>query len=123
MSYNIDTIHVLSGQLSLRAADARKLVRDESGPEDCFIEDLEDIVHGDEVPKIIDLDMNNFRWRGEGSGNSWEEYFLPDVVPLLRGEAELVVVWEGGDSFGGIRIKNGKATEHEVVHSLGKKLK
>lgn len=116
MSYNIDHIVVLRGELSIRAADARKLKKeaDNNAPEDSFIEDLIEALDADEVPQWLEIKM---RWRGEGSGRSWD-YFTNNVVPLLRGSADLVMIWEGGDSITGLRIQDGQATEMNVQHTL-----
>ncbi len=121
MSYNVDDFKVLSGQLSIRAADVRKLRKGykANGPcNETFVDDLFEIIDGeDDAPQIIEIEMSEFRWTGEGSGSSWD-YFTDSVVPMLRGSADVVVVWEGGDSVTGLRIQDGKATDMGVKMTL-----
>ncbi len=121
MSYNIDDFKVLSGQLGIRAADVRKLRKEykDNGPcNETFVDDLFEIIDGEEdPPKVIDIDMNSFRWTGEGSGSTFD-YFRENIVPMLRGFADVVIIWEGGDSITGLRIKDGVATEMDVEHRL-----
>ena len=57
-------------------------------------------------------------WYGEGSGTLWDT-LITKVLPKTRGTADLIYCWEGGDSYTGIRVQDGKVTEHEVVQSLG----
>lgn len=57
-------------------------------------------------------------WRGEGSGHAYDA-FVDKVLPRFHGSADLVLTWEGGDHFEGLRLKDGKVTKHEVVMSLG----
>lgn len=121
MSYNIDHIEVLSGALSIRVADLRRLRRalKETAPKNCFLDDLASKLEKiDEPPKEMTIDSARFWWHGEGSGNSYSDVFLPAVVPCLRGTADLVLTWEGGDSVSGLRIADGKATECKVVQTL-----
>ncbi len=59
-----------------------------------------------------------FWWSGEWSGNSWNEVFIKKVAPKILGTLEAVVTWEGGDSHSGLRIRNGKVTEPDVVMTL-----
>lgn len=65
-----------------------------------------------------ELRASKFWWSGECSGGTWEETFLPKIAPKIRGTIEAVVTWEGGDSHTGLRIRDGKVTEPEVVMTL-----
>lgn len=58
-----------------------------------------------------------FWWNGEGSGRSM--IALMDVLSSFDGEVDLVLTWEGGDSFSGLRLRDHVVTEHEVVQTLG----
>lgn len=62
------------------------------------------------VPKRID-------WQGEGSGHTFD--MLLAALKFFRGSADLVLCWEGGDSFSGLRVKDGRVTQHEVIMTLG----
>ncbi|MBX3203211.1 MAG: hypothetical protein KF894_34120 [Labilithrix sp.] len=120
MSYSIDRVEVLGGQLSIRVVDLVRLRHEhrESLPEHNFIvaavEQLAALDYVDELPLV----MKHFKWCGTWSGNSYEEVFLAEVVPCLRGRAELVFTWERGDYISGLIIEDGKATECDVKHVL-----
>ena len=108
MSYNIDTVHILSGKLSIKTSDVRKLLKkyEEVLPEDCFLSDLDD------EGKVVDI--RSLAWQGTGSGNSFE-IFEKFVVPCLIGKAVVQFIWEGGDSTEVIRIRDGKMTQGRMV--------
>lgn len=42
-----------------------------------------------------------------------------EVLAEFSGNADLLVTWEGGDSFGGVRLRDGKVSHHMVVQALG----
>lgn len=113
MSYNVDSTEILSGELFIRVADLDKWRLRQNGlPEVSFIECFDEClsyIQGMEWYKI-----NKFWWYGEGSGNAYHET-LPAIIADLRGEAEIVFTWEGGDFVSGLRIKDRKATEHNKV--------
>jgi hypothetical protein len=51
-----------------------------------------------------------------GSGASFQ--ILTKIIPLLKGEADLVFLWEYGDSVSGLMIRDGKAVDCEVSYTL-----
>ncbi len=55
-------------------------------------------------------------WHGGGSGRSYES--LIDCLCHTKGNADLLLVWNAGDTFEGIRVVDGVVTEHPVKHSL-----
>jgi hypothetical protein len=119
MSYNIDTVQVLSSTAQIKAKDIIELLEGDNFPEDCFLNALRKpamkaLLKGD--PDKL-LDVEEFNWRGECSGSSFE-YFRDNIIPLISGEAELVFVWEGGDSVSGMRIKDGTCKECQVEYKL-----
>jgi hypothetical protein len=57
-------------------------------------------------------------WYGEGSGHTFD-VFVERVLPIFSGSADLVICWEGGDSYSGLRLRDHKVTKHEVVMTLG----
>jgi hypothetical protein len=119
MSYNIDSTEYLSGVLSISLGDWRRLADDLSGelPELTFLNE-QDISHGEDH---VVVPIEKFWWSGAGSGRS-VDLFVEHVAPHLIGEADILLTWEGGDSFSGWRIRDGKVTAHEVVHALGKEI-
>lgn len=119
MSYNIDSIEVLKTTASINFADLRRVVASLSDkewlPEINFIEDLKE---DDPYSTSTTAKLTELSWRGEGSGHSWHEVFLPKIAPLIRGRIEAVVIWEGGDSVSGIIVDDGKVTDCDVEYRL-----
>lgn len=111
MSYNIDTVdYIGEGRLTIDSkiglAFAKK--HQDRLPESHLFEDLED----DEGTVVIE----NPRWCSEGSGYRFD--LFKAALALTKGEADLVLVWEGGDSTTGLRVVNGEVTEKKVKHVL-----
>ena len=113
MSYNIDSVTIVSGELRidpLKLYEARKVVHalaDRMGavPECAWIDQHTD------CDKPIDAD-----WHGEWSGST-----LPAWIKSLEyttGTAEIVLCWEGGDSFTGYIVDNGIVTKGELVQRV-----
>lgn len=115
VSYNIDSVLIVAGAVRIRNADLARL-KDETDkhPEACFLEDLE-VSEYDEPD--CELEVPSLQWTGDGSGWSFD-YFKETVVPCLRGQVDLVLIWEGGDSVTGIRIQDGKAIDCDVGYVL-----
>lgn len=132
MSYNIDTIKVVAAdcfRISREHFDAMRLelskddrvpegnVFEQLLPEDGRLHDHNHITaHGDGWSFS---DGASFWWYGEWSGHCLDA--LKELLAEFAGSADLVVCWEGGDSFLGLRVKDGYVTEHEVVQALGKR--
>ncbi len=112
MSYNIDSVEYISGRLGIsdfRMVEARRVVSEEDRPEMCFLNDDEPgYLHASGL------------WCSDGSGHGWDAFKL--ALTFTHGQAELLVCWEGGDSFSGLRVRCGVVTEHKVVHSLGEEV-
>lgn len=108
MSYNIDAIdYIGDGQLRLSLdaqRHARQIIRQDDRPEDCFLSDDSGT-------------LGRIAWDGDGSGNTFKH--LLRALSYTMGHAELVVCWEGGDSYTGLRVRDGVVTEHKVVFALG----
>ena len=122
MSYNIDSIDILEGSVTITLAQCYKVTRlvDETAEEDkvyfpeChFIEELIDKA-GSDADLNEPIEVERFWWYGEGSGHSWERLFKPYVVQELKGRIVGVCTWEGGDSHSGFIIEEGEYTEGEV---------
>jgi hypothetical protein len=114
VSYNIDSISIVhSEDFSISENEYHRL----KGKHICevpecsvFDEDAEEIRDGRFYPR-------HFWWCGDGSGHT--EPILREVLSAFDGEADLVITWEGGDSFSGLRLRNHKVTEHEIDMRLG----
>jgi hypothetical protein len=53
------------------------------------------------------------------SGNDYHQRLLQEkVLPAFHGTTDLVFVWEGGDSFTGLRYARGMSVKREVAFSL-----
>lgn len=108
MSYNIDSSEYLSGCLSILVGDKRRLANLYAAdlPECCFL--TEKVVGEDDFPDETAVKIDDPRWYGFGSGNS-VEIFTEKVAQFLIGEADILLVWEGGDSQSGWRVRDGVA--------------
>lgn len=119
MSYNISSTRYLSGQLYIRdrvVCDLMNKHEDEL-PEGNFLVDLwpdEGDVHGHL------LRMSGALWYGEGSGRSSDLFLL--LLGETEGRADILVCYEGGDSYTGIRVEDGVVTERRVEFVLGDRL-
>ncbi len=122
MSYNITNVHVLKLDATIPAKDVKRLFKDfkEDFPENCFLSYLEgeadDALMEGEPKK--QLEIPNFYWSDDWSGHSYEDILIKKVAPLIHGEIEAVFVWEGGDDFSGLKIKDGFVIECDVEYKL-----
>ena len=120
MSYNIDTwktkklkglkipLKALSEvpDMEIKLGYSELGVRLEAyGPTECF--SLEGIVK-DELVEITKIE--NY---GEGSGNFYYDSLL-DLLEKTKGELEVVMVWEGGDSISRLKVKDGVIEEAQI---------
>ena len=111
MSYNIDNIEIIHQK--------------DFGIDPTLYQTIKANI-GDEIPETSIFDDNwniskGIWWSGEFSGTSFGE--LKNVLAAFNGEADLVVTWERGGSFTGLRLRNHKVTEHKVVFALGEETK
>jgi hypothetical protein len=110
MSYNIDSIEVIYSQgfsIGPRYEELAEKYAGEAPETNVFYDDW-NINRG-------------FWWSGEGSGSSYD--VMLDVLSSFNGEADLVLTWEGGDSFEGLRLRDHKVTKHKVVMTLGEEVR
>ena len=130
MSHNPDTVDVLVNEnfrISGRALLA--IAEDVDLPEGCFLHDMplpgttRTAVSPRRPVPPWDADteypIGAPRWYGEGSGSRWN-LLIEKVLPRTMGRADLVYCWERGEDFIGIRVVDGRVTEHEVVRTLGR---
>jgi len=118
MSYNIDSIEYVEGtgplsmhhsvRLDLATALADRL------PEGCFLtnDNCVGARHSSGMEAII-----HPSWTDECSGSAFDH--LKEALTRTLGRADLVICWEGGDRYSGLRVCNGVVTERVVVMSLG----
>lgn len=135
MSYNIDTA-AFSGEstLTIGGADVRDIAERfaDDLPESCFIRRILRNTRGRnmgvDVPGLRLDDATEYPieavefWRGEWSGHSFDT-LVNDILPVTSGAADIVLTWEGGDSFSGLRVRDGKVTRHKAVMVLGEEEK
>jgi hypothetical protein len=124
MSYNIGHIEYLGeGRLRINAAVRKKLSESlDRLPEGNFLESdgCVESVYGvsDGTEELL---ITKPWWYGEGSGRSKEN--LKKALSKTTGCADLLLTWDGGDSHSGLRVINGRVTEHEVVFALGEEVR
>lgn len=117
MSYNIDKVIKVSGQLFMQKSIFKKLYKKNI---DYLAEDNLFTTYNNEhfdKAKSKDQPPLELRCSGMSSGGFYKNA-LPDILKHTTGEAEYVFIWEGGDSITGLHIKNGVVTEKGVRLSL-----
>ena len=117
MSYNIDSVTVLSsnGFRVHRTKARRATTRAEKHDWTPEVAPFEELEFGEDGYASLE----RFWFYGECSGTAWEEGVFEIYASATEGEADLLVTWEGGDSFSGVRIRDGKVTQHKVATTLG----
>jgi len=111
MSYNCDNVsYIGEGRLSVTLENVHAMIElaGEDYPEVNFLEDMPE--EGGELESLC--------WCSEGSGYSFQSVFLK-LLELTTGSADLVLQWEHGDSVSGLRVVDGKVTQHKVTFVLG----
>jgi len=105
MSYNIDSVEVVHGELRIDGDRFRRWSED--NPPDTWPECFEGLyIHGDKVDRI--------HWCGEGSGRM-EDELRSFIGRACVGAAEIVLYWEGGDSVSGlVRTSDGRVLSGAV---------
>ena len=83
-------------------------------------DELDVVLRGDDAKRLL-VSLKNHASPGEFSGNS--EDALLAALQKTKGSAELLLTWEGGDSFTGLRVVDGKVTKHDIRFSLGDECK
>lgn len=112
MSHNIEHVDVLSGQLYITPEDAQSALNElDWKPELCFLEEIDT-----QTEVLITIPMDRFWWCDTASGNTFSD-FLEIVVPKLKGQADIVFMWEDG-SQEGYRIQDGTYKEMNVKRLL-----
>lgn len=109
MSHNYTSTDTLRSTLRISKANAKKALR-LNLPAANPVERLK-------FGKLDYAPINRFAWHGDDSGNAFSDGRFKDLVALMEGEADLVLNWEG-EALCGVRIRNGKFTECEVVTTL-----
>lgn len=113
MSYNIDSIdYIGDDRLAISGEQFARLalnVPRKDRPAGDFISDLKE----DEPSQVL----HRISWQGECSGYTFHLFI--HALSLTTGKAELVICWEGVDSYTGLRIVDGKVTKHKIVMRLG----
>lgn len=126
MSYNVDSIEVIAQDNFRLPVEFIAALRKEIGDDFPELWLLYEDAHPDNNSHFEDVDSYRYfrriNWQGDGSGYSWDK-FTDVVLPKFKGSADLLVCWEGGDSYSGLRIRDGKVARHRVVMTLGEEEK
>ena len=120
MGYNIDSADILKSdnfRLSEHQFKEWKLAECEGTLEIAEINFLESVKY---QAKLMDgwYVYHNFSWGGCWSGHGYE-VLKKEFLPYFKGSADIIFTWEGGNSHSGLRVVDGKVTEHEVIMALG----
>ena len=115
MSYNIDTITIVSGELQITPAGLLRFAREAEAAEGDLPESMTDWFNRPE--EYLDgCRLKGVPWWGEWSGTG--ELTLREFLRRCDGEAALLLCWEGGDKFTGLLVKDGVVTEGRVVQTV-----
>lgn len=123
MSYNVDHAEYIGeGRLTISRSDREGLlaVHEDELCECNFIDPYNEeccLVAGDDPDTWI---IKRPWWYGEGSGRGVADVLVKHILPLTKGHAQILLVWEGGDSITGLEVTDGVVVEREVIFTLGK---
>jgi hypothetical protein len=120
MSYNVDSVDYIPGTGPLtihKDVITEEKARSIDGRPECSFIDYEDARDDLSVGGMWSIRYP--WWFGEGSGRTTEE--LERILSRTKGDADLILCWECGDSYTGYRVRDGKVTRHKVIMSLGEK--
>lgn len=120
MDNRVDSIRVLKCDARIDVRDVLELQLTHSGElaESNLLESLSrKAARSDFAASFVHIDAPDFVWNGEGSGMFWH-VFTEHIAPRIKGTVETFVMWNGGDFFTGLRIRDGVVTEPEIVMSL-----
>lgn len=114
MSYNIDSSAYLSGgPLVIGGADIIALRKGQLAEGNFLTEG----VLPENPDPATDYEITAPWWYGNWSGRTLDAFIA--ALEVTSGEADILLTWEGGDSFTGLRVRNGVVTRHKVVQVLG----
>ena len=120
MSYNIDSTRIIKSDNFRISEEQYKewhydFLQDKlDTPEWCFMDEIEDcaeLVNGEYI-------FHRLPWCYSWSGNSFD-YLKNHLLPKFKGSADIILTWEGGDAHSGLRVVDGRVTEHNIVFALG----
>ncbi len=109
MGYYYTSAKVVAGELQITPAGIARFGREVKERPDGFEDMIAD-------PSGY---LDGFRVRSIPSGDecSGDDY-LREFLRRCDGEARVLVCWEGGDSYSGLIVKDGRVTEGRVVHTV-----
>lgn len=67
--------------------------------------------------KSVDIEIERFHWNGHRDSY---DLLIEKIGPKMKGEAEVVFTWEGGDRFTALCFKDGKVAECDVEFKITK---
>lgn len=111
MSYNIDSIDIVAQEDFWLEPEAFQALC-------ALIGEMPEGWHGTEADVADDISRGTFPWYGEWSGRSYDT-LCGTVLPAFHGSADLILCWEGGDSYTGLRLRDGTVSHHRVIMTLG----
>lgn len=108
MSYNTSSIRFLDGTLTITKQKLKAFEKKMGWP-------IGDVVRCD---GNHDGDPKTLRIRHILSGECTLNHDLPEFLMLTKGSADLLIVWEGGDTINGLRVVDGGVIKMDVEFLL-----
>lgn len=113
MGFNVDMVEYLTdSKLSITGEKVKELLeqyKEDYAPESI----IDNLLVMTERENILD----GCWLYAEGSGSFYADY-IEHFLSQTTGCADLMFCWEGGESYTGLRVKNGQVIEMDVKHIL-----
>ena len=124
MSYNVTRVECLALDAKIHTRTLQRLLKrvrthegDGKAPSDNFL------AHHERAEADADgfVKLKSLAWTDDWSGYALE--LFETILTEIEGTAEIVLTWEGGDSFTGYRVHDGVVEKCPVIRALGGPIK
>ena len=113
MAYNISSIKIIDGgPLVMSEAAHQRYSKHPEGPCDA-------LVHGASPAPGLPGFVKLYRIEWHGGGPDRSAPLLREALSHTMGSADLLLCWERGDDYTGLRVRDGVVVEHAVRPPLG----
>lgn len=113
--YNITSCQYLNGGLTIQISAAQQLLEQFAGQHMPEIHLLQQIAAKDVPDTSPSLRLLDLSFQGEFSGSCYHDGVLHRILGKTQGTADILIVWESGDSFTGLHVENGEVQERTIT--------